>query len=117
MKKSILVLLVFICINNGYTQEIPVMGAQVFIEPGQSEEETDLWFRTLKENGMDICRIRMFESYMIQSDGSWDFSLFDRAFKMAEKYDVKVMGTFFPLRSRTVLIGESFLTKKPTWKE
>ena len=108
MKKSILVLLVFICINNGYTQEIPVMGAQVFIEPGQSEEETDLWFRTLKENGMDICRIRMFESYMIQSDGSWDFSLFDRAFKMAEKYDVKVMGTFFPATEKTDIGGWKF---------
>lgn len=108
MKKSMLVLLVLICIINGYTQEIPVMGAQVFIEPGQSEEETDQWFRTLKENGMDICRIRMFESYMIQSDGSWDFSLFDRAFRIAEKYDVKVMGTFFPATEKTDIGGWKF---------
>ena len=89
-------------------QEIPLFGAQVFIEPGQTEEETDLWFKTLKEHGMQICRIRMFESYMLRSDGSWDFSLFDRAFEKAEKYDIKVMGTFFPATEKTDIGGWKF---------
>lgn len=38
----------------------PVIGAQVFIEPGQTEEQTDGWFRTLEECGMTACRIRLF---------------------------------------------------------
>jgi len=61
------------------------LGAQVFIEPGQTQKETEQWFKILKENGMNVCRIRMFESYMHKADGSWDFSLFDRAFLLAEK--------------------------------
>jgi beta-galactosidase len=98
-----------LCIAVNITaQELPLLGAQVFIEPGQTEAETDLWFRTMKENGMEICRIRMFESYMLQSDGSWDFSVFDRAFRMAEKYDVKVMGTFFPATEKTDIGGWKF---------
>lgn len=40
------------------------VGAQVFIEPGQTDAQVDGWFRTLRENGMGVCRIRMFESYM-----------------------------------------------------
>ncbi len=108
MKKINLVLWVFILIINAHSQEIPMLGAQVFIEPGQTEEETELWFQALKENGMEICRIRMFESYMIQQDGSWDFSLFDRAFRIAEKYNIKVMGTFFPATEKTDIGGWKF---------
>ena len=43
---------------------VPFIGAQVFIEPGQTDAQVDGWFRTLRENGMGVCRIRMFESYM-----------------------------------------------------
>ena len=80
----------------------------MFIEPGQTAEETELWFKTLRDNGMDICRIRMFESYMLQEDGRWDFSLFDRAFETATKYDIKIMGTFFPATAKTDIGGWKF---------
>ena len=53
--------------------DYPLIGAQVFIEPGQTEEETEGWFRTMRDNGMSVCRIRMFESYM-RKPGGWDFS-------------------------------------------
>ena len=81
--------------------------AQVFIEPGQTEEETEGWFRTMRDNGMSVCRIRMFESYM-RKPGGWDFSLFDRAFRLAEKYDIKIIGTFFPLTEKTDIGGWKF---------
>ena len=76
--------------------DIPMIGAQVFIEPGQTPEEIDTWFRVMNENGLTICRIRMFETYMHKTDGSWDFTLFDYAYKAAEKYGIKVLGTLFP---------------------
>lgn len=88
-------------------QEIHI-GAQVFIEPGQTAEEIDLWFRLLKENNMTVCRIRMFESYMRKSDGTWDFGLFDMAFRSAEKYGIKIFGTFFPLTDKTDIGGFKF---------
>ena len=88
-------------------QEIHI-GAQVFIEPGQTAEEIDLWFRTLKENNFTICRIRMFESYMRKPDGTWDFRLFDMAFRAGEKYGIKIFGTFFPYTEKTDIGGFKF---------
>ena len=75
---------------------IPVIGAQVFIEPGQREDMVNGWFTTMKECGMKVCRIRMFEAYCRGRDGEWDFSLFDRAFNAAAANGVKVFGTIFP---------------------
>jgi beta-galactosidase len=50
----------------------------------------------------------MFESYMRKDDGSWDFSLFDNAFRSAEKYGIKVFGTIFPYTEKTDIGGFKF---------
>ncbi|HYN03387.1 MAG TPA: hypothetical protein VE359_13140, partial [Vicinamibacteria bacterium] len=34
----------------------PLIGAQVWIEPGQTPDEIDGWFRTLAESGMPVAR-------------------------------------------------------------
>lgn len=88
--------------------KVPFLGAQVFIEPGQTPEEIDTWFRVLKENNFSVCRIRMFESYMKKADGTWDFTLFDQAFLSAEKYGIKVFGTIFPYTEKTDIGGFKF---------
>ncbi|MFV0269620.1 MAG: beta-galactosidase trimerization domain-containing protein [Draconibacterium sp.] len=87
---------------------MPLIGAQIFIEPGQTQEEIDNWFRILKENQMPLCRIRMFESYMKKADGSWDFTLFDHAFRAADKYGIKILATFFPFTEKTDIGGFKF---------
>jgi len=87
---------------------IPMIGAEVFIEPGQSPEEIDIWFQQLQKNGMKITRIRMFESYMHKADGSWDFSLFDTAFRAGEKYDIKIYANLFPATDFTDVGGFKF---------
>lgn len=87
--------------------DVPVIGAQVFIEPGQTEAQVEGWFSTLAENGMKICRIRMFESYMRTPDG-WDFTLFDRAFDAAVRHGVKVYATLFPSTARDDIGGWKF---------
>ena len=74
---------------------IPVIGAQVFIEPGQSAQIVDGWFCTLEDNGMKVCRIRLFEEY-IHTDEGWDFQLFDRAFQAAQNHGIKIFLTLFP---------------------
>jgi beta-galactosidase len=88
--------------------KLPFIGAQVFIEPGQTPAEIDSWFRILKENHFTVCRIRMFESYMKKGDGTWDFSLFDIAFAAADKYGIKVFGTIFPYTEKTDIGGFKF---------
>lgn len=77
--------------------DYPLIGAQVFIEPGQSEAQIDGWFKTLKDHHFEVCRIRMFEYHMKRPDGSWDFKLFDQAFASAEKYGIRIFATLFPL--------------------
>jgi len=88
--------------------KVPFLGAQVFIEPGQTPEDIDTWFRVLKENQFSMCRIRMFESYMKKADGTWNFTLFDHAFQAAEKYGIKVFGTLFPYTEKTDIGGFKF---------
>ncbi|TWR30606.1 hypothetical protein FPZ43_06620 [Mucilaginibacter pallidiroseus] len=85
-----------------------MIGAEVFIEPGQTPEEIDLWFRCLQEAGMSVTRIRLFESYMRNAAGEWDFSLFDIAYRAAEKYNIKVWGNLFPATAFTDLGGLKF---------
>lgn len=89
---------------------VPFVGAQVFIEPGQTSSQIDGWFKTMAENGMTMCRIRMFESYMKQPDGSWDFSLFDMAFQSAARHGVRVYATLFPATVKTDIGGWKFPT-------
>ncbi|MDP4290310.1 MAG: beta-galactosidase trimerization domain-containing protein, partial [Bacteroidota bacterium] len=82
--------------------------AEVFIEPGQTPQEIDTWFKRLKESHMTVTRIRMFENYMHKADGSWDFSLFDQAYKAAEKYGIRIYGNLFPATSFTDVGGFKF---------
>jgi beta-galactosidase len=87
---------------------IPLIGAQVFIEPGQTPAEIDSWFRVLAAHGMPLCRIRMFETYMHRADGGWDFELFDLAFEAAARHGVQIFGTIFPATPFTDVGGFKF---------
>lgn len=99
MKNFLILTLLLSCLGQtcrfASAKDIPVIGAQVFIEPGQSGSEVDGWFRTLSDNGMEVCRIRLFEEYL-HKGGKWDFSLFDRAFSAADRYGIKIFLTLFP---------------------
>lgn len=74
----------------------PYIGAQIFTQPGQTREDLEGWFRTLKESDMPYCRLRLDETHMHKGDGTWDFKLYDTAFEMADKYGIKVFADLFP---------------------
>ena len=76
--------------------DYPQLGAQVFIEPGQTKEQIDGLFRTLKENNMTVARIRLFGSHIMRDPAKPDFTLYDMAFDAAERYGIKVFATLFP---------------------
>lgn len=59
MKRTILFLYVFLSllfVNRSFSQinqnDPVIIGAEIFIEPGQNPDDVDEWFRILKENGM-----------------------------------------------------------------
>jgi len=83
-------------LGRSQSTDYPLIGAQVFIEPGQPGEQIEKWVSTLEQNDLKVCRIRMFENHMKQPDGIWDFSLYDKAFEAAEKHGVCIFATLFP---------------------
>lgn len=89
-------------------QSAPSIGAQVYIEPGQTAEEIEGWFSIMAEYDMTVCRIRMDETHMAQADGSWDFALYDAAFEAAERHGVRVFATLFPANTGTGVGGFKF---------
>ncbi|MDI3318371.1 beta-galactosidase trimerization domain-containing protein [Pinibacter soli] len=114
LTKIIIAGLLTVLICSGYAKaqtsmnDVPMIGAEVFIEPGQTPEEIDGWFKSMKNAGMSVTRIRMFESYMHKPDGSWDYSLFDLAFKAGEKYNIKIYANLFPATAFTDVGGFKF---------
>jgi len=73
--------------------ERPLIGAQIWIEPGQTPAQIDRWFKLLAEYQMPVTRIFLSWNYLEPEPGRWDFSLYDLAFQAAEKYGVKIVAT------------------------
>ncbi len=92
----------------GTEPQQPALGAQVIIEPGQTAAEIEHWFKMLEQTGMTFCRIRLFEDHIHKIDGSWDFSLYDLAFRAAEKFGIRIFATIFPSSSQQSVGGFKF---------
>lgn len=74
----------------------PLLGAQVWIEPGQKPEDVERWFKALADGRMPVARLFLMWNYVERAPGVWDFALYDRAFRAAEKYGVRVIATLTP---------------------
>lgn len=81
-------------LNPSVQMTTPLIGAQVFIMPGQTKEDLEFLFETLHDKNMPLCRIRLFESELYdKSISSWNFSFYDKVFDLAEKYEFKICAT------------------------
>ncbi|MDT5268739.1 MAG: beta-galactosidase [Acidobacteriota bacterium] len=74
----------------------PLLGAQIWIEPGQRPEDVERWFKMLADGHMPVARLFLMWNYIEREPGVWDFALYDRAFRAAEKYHVRVVATLTP---------------------
>lgn len=96
MKYTLFFLLLFAGLRAaGQRTEYPLLGAQVFVEPGQTASEIDRLFRTLAQNDMQVARIRLFGAHMLRSDDV-DFRLYDAAFDAAQRHGIRLFATLFP---------------------
>jgi beta-galactosidase len=77
-------------------QTRPEMGAQIWIEPGQTPAEIDGWFAQLESAHMPVARLFMMWTYLETAPGQWDFTLYDAAFRSAEKHHVRIVATLTP---------------------
>jgi beta-galactosidase len=92
----LVLLLISIFTTAQLNAQAPIIGAQVFIEPGQSKQDVEKWFELLEDHNMPVCRIRLFEEHINLGEGKWDFSRYDYVFDMAQKHGVKILVTLFP---------------------
>ena len=100
-----LTLLVAVVSSVAQNVKTPAIGAQIFIEPGQTPQEIDRFFAVMEECGMTVGRIRMFGTHLCKEDGSWDFSLYDTAFECADRHGVKLFATLFPPTDELTDVG------------
>ena len=82
--------------NSGLQANVPNIGAQIWIEPGQTQQEIEGWFRTLANLRMSITRLFIMWDAIEMERDKWDFTLYDRAFNAAEKYGIRVVATLSP---------------------
>lgn len=74
----------------------PLLGAQMWIEPGHTPLQIDNWFRVLAESHMPVARLFLMWPYLEPAPDQWDFTLYDAAFRSAEKYHVRIVATLTP---------------------
>ncbi|MDZ7722978.1 MAG: beta-galactosidase [candidate division KSB1 bacterium] len=85
----------FLC-GSLHTAEIPTLGAQIWIEPGQTQGDIDQWFKTLSDLHMFITRLFIMWDVLEPAPDHWDFSLYDQAFKAAATYNIKIVASLAP---------------------
>lgn len=99
MKYWLIILILLLAVNGGLHAQrsaYPEIGAQIFIEPGQSAADIEEFFSVMERCNMTVGRIRLFGAHMLQPDGTWDYALYDTAFDAAQRHGVKLFATLFP---------------------
>lgn len=96
LASGILVAILFLICSAETWAQRPQIGAQVWIEPGQTPAQIDQWFHDLARMDMPVARLFLMWDYLEPSPGKWNFDLYDEAFRAAEKYHVRVVATLTP---------------------
>ena len=95
LKSFLLVIAALVVASKVQAQRHIEVGAEVWIEPGQTAEEVDIWFSRMADNKMHSARIFLMWNYLETAPGVFDFSLTDRAFEAAKKHGVEIEATLF----------------------
>lgn len=95
LKSFLLCIAVFALYGSASAQRHIEVGAEVWIEPGQTDAEVDMWFKRMAENKMHSARIFLMWNYLETAPGEYDFTIADRAFDAAKKYGIEIEATLF----------------------
>lgn len=72
---------------------MPRIGAQFFTNLYDSDEDVERHFSMMHDNGIRLVRLFILWAQVEPKAGEWDFSLYDRAYDLAQKYGMKVFST------------------------
>lgn len=96
MKKLSLVIFIWCFLSSNAVARMPEIGAEVWIEPVQTQAQIDEYFRLLAEYKMTTARLFIMWNQIEKKPGVYDFSRYDFAFAAAQKYQIKVVATLTP---------------------
>jgi beta-galactosidase len=83
------------------------IGAEIWIEPGQTKQEIDNWFKLSANNHMYSVRLFIMWNYIEISPGIFDFTQYDWAFEAANKYGIDIEATLCAIHG-PVHVSEKF---------
>jgi beta-galactosidase len=86
-----LVLLLFI--NQGLNAKLPDIGAEIWIEPGNTKEQIFQWMEIAAQHQMSVVRIFAMWTHVEAEKDVWNFDIYDWIFEAAEKYGIKMQVT------------------------
>ncbi len=99
MKQIFISLFSLLLVVGGFTtasaQERIDVGAELWIEPSQTEAEVEGWVKTMAENKMRSARAFLMWNYIETAPKVYDFHLYDALFRAAERYGVEIEATLF----------------------
>jgi len=75
---------------------IPEIGAEVWVEPGNTRQQIDGWMQTLADHQMPLARVFILRRAIHPLKDRWDFSLYDDVFESARQHHVGILATLDP---------------------
>jgi beta-galactosidase len=72
------------------------IGAQIFLDPGHTEEEIQMHFARMKEVGLTVARMFIIWDHVERKQGEWNFDLYDKAYDAAAANGISVLATLCP---------------------
>ena len=95
-RKLLLSMIASLALWPAYAADRPLLGAEIWIEPGQTPFQIDTWFRELADSHMPVARLFLMWPYLESAPDEWNFTLYDAAFRAAEKYHIHIVATLTP---------------------
>ena len=90
----LLVATVVVTVNVTAQRRIDV-GAELWVEPSQTEAEVEGWVKRMADNKMRSARVFLMWNYIETAPKVYDFHLYDALFRAAERYGVEIEATLF----------------------
>ena len=95
-RKLLLSVMLLLGLWRAHAADRPLLGAEIWIEPGQTTFQIDTWFRELADSHMPVARLFLMWPYLESTPNEWNFTLYDAAFRAAEKYHIHIVATLTP---------------------
>ncbi len=81
---------------------LPALGAEVYVEPGNTHQQIDGWMKVLGDNHMPLARVFIMSAAVQPTHGQWNFTLYDDVFASAQQHGVGILATLdlhYPVRN------------------